>query len=460
MQLNHGQQIAVDGVREDIENDEPGAAIVGEGGTGKTYSTTDLLRGWLAEGKKALMVAPTNKAVKQLEKAARAAGLDLTKIRFSTVHSALGLALMPSSERKHVSRTGESVLPHYDIMVLDEGSMVNSVLLENYIMPDIELLRANGKKLFVLAMGDLMQLPPVKETRSPIFDLFKVYELTQNQRQLTNPDGTDNGILTLCRALRQAIEKNGAFFFNKQPKEPLARHTIFPVVPEHNVFIHNDRSFMDTLLSRFDMNTDLEEVRVIAWRNDRIDWLNNQIRRKIYGSDVAMFELGEQVVTGGPVMDDQRNTILGTDEECRVAAVTESYVFDERANEEWRTICLCLHPIYAEVGQVFVHVVHPEERARYNAKVEAMAKEAKEANDSMRFVKWRRFHEFRDLFNDIRYCYAITAHRAQGSTYKFGFVDVKDMLDNPMREERQRLAYVGLSRFQHEVHLNKMQFML
>lgn len=460
MELNHGQQIAVDGVRDDIAAGEPGAAIVGEGGTGKTFSTTELLRGWLAEGKKALMVAPTNKAVKQLEKAARGAGLDLTKIRFSTVHSALGLALMPSSERKHVSRTGESVLPHFDIVVLDEGSMVNSVLLQDYLLPDIELLRMQGKSLFMLAMGDLMQLPPVREIRSPIFDLFKVYELTQNQRQLTNPDGSDNGILTLCRALRNAIEKNGPFFFNRQPKETLNLYTVFPCVPANNVFVHNDREFVNTLLERFDLNTDLEETRVIAWRNDRVDWLNNQIRRKIYGSDVAMFELGEQVVTGGPVMDDYKNTLLGTDEECTVAAISESFVVDQRTNEEWRTICLCLHPIYADLGQVFVHVVHPDERVRYEAKVKQLADEAKSAHDSARFLKWRRFHEFRDMFNDIRYCYAITGHRAQGSTYKYGFVDVKDMLENPLREERQRLVYVGISRFQHEVHLNKLQFML
>lgn len=460
MKLNPGQQAAVDGTLLDIENGEKGVAIVGEGGTGKTFSTAELLRILLSQGKKALMVAPTNKAVKQLEKAARTAKLNLEHIKFSTVHSALGLALMPSSERKHVSRTGESLLPHYDVMVLDEGSMVNSILLYEYILPDVEKLKQAGKSLFILAMGDLMQLPPVKETKSEVFGLFKTYELTQNQRQLTNPDGTPNGILQLCRTLRQAIDKNGAFFFNKTPQADSAKHTVLPAVPAHNVFPCTEREFMAKILAKFDLSTDLEDVRVIAWRNDRIDWLNKQIRRKLYGDNAALFEIDEQVVTGGPVKGENNETILGTDEECRVAAVSESFVYDERDNEEWRTLCLCLHPIYAEVSQVFVHIIHPEEQERYKAKVAKLAEAAKQDESPARFRKWARYHEFCDLFNDIRYCYAITAHRAQGSTYKCGFVDVKGMMDNPKREERQRLIYVGFSRFQEELHFNKMQFMV
>lgn len=460
LELNAGQAAAVEGVLVDIENGEPGASIVGEGGTGKTFSTAWLLHILMQRGKRVLMAAPTNKAVKQLEKAARKAGLNTERITFSTIHTALGLALMPSSERKHVSRAGEPILPRFDIVVLDEGSMVNSILLDNYILPDLEQIRLTSHPVFLLGMGDLFQLPPVKEARSKMFDLFKVYELTENQRQLDNEDGTPNGILQLCRALRQAIAKEGPFYFCKQPVRENPRATVMPAFPDFNVFGVLDKDFLPLVLSKFDLSTDLEDVRVIAWRNTRIDFLNAQIRKKLYGPNAAPYEIDEQVVTGGPVKNDEGFTILGTDEECRVAAVTESVVYDERDNSEWRTLCLVLHPIYADINQVFVHVVHPDERERYQAKVDRLAEDARNADNASRFRKWARFHEFQDLFNDIRYCYAITAHRAQGSTYRITIVDVKDMMDNPKREEAQRLIYVGLSRPTHELYFNKMQFMV
>lgn len=460
MVLNKGQQIAADGVLSDYEQGEIGAAIVGEGGTGKTFTSAEILRQLMQEGIKVLMGAPTNKAVKALEKAARKAGLNMEKITFSTIHSALGLALMPSSERKHVARSGTPIIEHFQILVLDEGSMVNSILLDNYLGPDLDDLRRKGKPVFVLAMGDLMQLPPVKELRSKIFDLYKTYELTQNERQQTNPDGTPNGILQVCRALRQAIEKNGPFFFNKQPKAENPKYTVLPEIPKHNIRVVQDRDFMDVVLSYFDLSTDLEDVRVVAWRNERVNQLNAAIRAKIYGPDAQMFEIDEQVCTGGPVKNDMGFTILGTDEECRVAAVSESVVYYERDNEEWRTICLCLNPIYADLAQVFVHVIHPDERERYNAKARKLADAAKNDPTPARFGKWARFHEFQDLFNDIRYCYALTAHRVQGSTHKTIIVDIKDMMDNPRREEAQRLAYVGMSRGQQELVINKVQFMI
>lgn len=461
MQLNSGQQIAVDGVLLDIENGEKGAAIVGEGGTGKTFSTAELLRISLAQNKRVLMAAPTNKAVKQLEKAARAAGLDMNRITFSTIHSALGLALMPSSERKHVARTGESILPMFDIVVLDEGSMVNTIMLENYLLPDLEeALRKTGKKVFVLAMGDLMQLPPVKEKESKIFSLFKTYELTENQRQLTNEDGSENGILKLCRSLRQAIEKAGPFYFNKAPASTNPKATVFLDIPENNLTMVQDKDFMVEILSRFDLTTDLEQIRVIAWRNTRLDYINQRIRNKLYGTKAAMFEVDEQVVLGAPIKDDQKMTVLGTDEECKVAAVSESSVWDERSERDWKTICLCLHPIYADVAQVFAHIIHPDEREDYERRRNQLADDAKKDAGPGRFRKWSLFHEFNDLFNDIRYCYAITAHRAQGSTYDTVIVDVKDMMDNPRREEAQRLVYVGFSRARHELIFNKLQFIV
>jgi ATP-dependent exoDNAse (exonuclease V) alpha subunit len=46
----------------------------------------------------------------------------------------------------------------------------------------------------------------------------------------------------------------------------------------------------------------------------------------------------------------------------------------------------------------------------------------------------------------VRYGYALTAHRAQGSTYETVFIDQEDILSNPTKAEGGRCFYVAATR--------------
>lgn len=440
MGLNTGQTLAVNGALDAYEEGKPGYNIVGEGGTGKTYSVMEIAKLMLEDGQKILFMAPTNKAVKQLEKAARAYGLDMNKIGFRTAHSALGLSLMPTDEKKYAAQVRDSVVGDYDMVVCDEESMLGEVFLFNYMIPELE-----SAKVFCLLMGDNMQLPPVKEKESLAFSLYQTSELTQVERQKNNPDGTPNGILLVTHPLREAIKKGTSYEFKQ--------------APEHNVTVLKAGDFLRTIVEQFDLTTDLEDVRVLAWRNRRVDEINNAIRAKIYGKDAARFEIGERLVLGSPIQKDGE-TVLSTDEESIVAAVTEGYMFDENTSEKWKTWMLTLHPVYADVKQVFAHVLHEDEFERYRQhtnKLAAKALEIKDKGGNANWV-WKQLHQFKDLFADLKYCYCITVHRSQGSTFKRVMVDVKDLLDNPTRSERLRLLYVAFSRASVELIINKLGF--
>mgnify|MGYP003461044840 FL=1 len=197
----------------------------------------------------------------------------------------------------------------------------------------------------------------------------------------------------------------------------------------------------------------------IAWRNDRVDDINNAIRKKIYGKGASRYEIGERIVTGEGIKDGEGEIILGTDEECFVTGIEESSLVDQETNKAYKTWRLVLKPIYAtDVKQVFAHVLHESERDRYTRQLTEWATRAKEASGSSSGFYWKKYHAFAGMFADIRYCYCITLHRAQGSTYKRGFLDVKDILRNEIRYERQRALYVGFSRFAEHITLNKMGF--
>lgn len=433
MQLNSGQKAAVEAaVTGFLEEDLKGITIIGEGGTGKTTCVMTVVERLKAAGLKVLMTAPTNKAVKQLEKSAKKHGLDLNNVAFQTLHSALGLAMMPSEENKYVARFGKGVFSIFDVVVVDEVSMLGRRILFDYLLPEAE--KEDVKLLF---MGDDMQLPPVKEKVSPAFEVFPLHRLTKVERQDAGSE-----ILTVNGLLRTAIERNRDF--------------VAPPIQGNGVSVIKAVDFLQAVVESFDQHTDLDEQRVLAWRNRRVDEINNAIRAKIFGPNAERFEIGERVVTGAPIGDGE-NIILSTDEECLVHDIRENEIEDEDSAETFRVLTLVLTPLHADVQQVFANVLHEDEEERYWARLEYLAARAKkDSRDSRKY--WARYHKFKELFATIRYCYCITIHRSQGSTFKRVFVDVKDILSNPIRKERQSLLYVGYSRPSDELVINKEKY--
>ena len=433
MQFNSDQTAAIEGVVKGfLERNLKGATIVGEGGTGKSTCVMDIVRQLREAGLKVLLTAPTNKAVKQLEKSARGYGLQMDDVAFQTIHSALGLAMLPNEENKRAVRRGKGVFPIFDVVVVDEASMLSKYALHDHLLPEAQV-----HDVKILFMGDDMQLPPVKETRSLAFDIFDTFRLTKVERQ-----DEGSGILEVTSALRMAINAG--------------KNYVAEIPAREGVEVIKAAEFLKSVVSQFSADTDLDEQRVLAWRNNRVDEINNAIRRSIYGKAVARFEVGERVVTGAPIGDGEV-MLLSTDEECIVNAVRESELLDEDSGQTFRTWMLVLNPIHAEVSQVFAHVLHEAEEDRYWERLRELATKAK-SNPTEARIHWARYHKFKDLFASIRYCYCITVHRSQGSTYRRVFVDVNDILSNRIRKERQSLLYVAYSRPSQQLVINKARF--
>lgn len=436
IKLNEGQQKAVNLLVDGFLNGTTkGVTLIGEGGTGKTTCIMFAAEQWMKAGMNVLFTAPTNKAVKQLEHSARQYGLDFSRTRFCTVAKALGLALLPSEENKYASQQGASILCDYDVLVMDEGSMVGNTAFFRYLLPDIE-----DNNLRTVIMGDKMQLPPVKETNSPALEHFPVVELTTVERF-----GEGTGIASLTTTLRDSIENDKAFLFDG------ALYDVEVVKPAQ---------FLSRILEEFDGDTDHEKVRVLAYTNARVDRINAAVREKIYGRDAKLFEVGERVVTGAPIVQD-RELLLATDEECYVRNMIESSILDDDSGETYRTLMVTLEPVYAtDVGTVYAHVIHPDEAARLQDSLQAIANKAraKTTTRNQSTALWAKWHRLKDLFSNLRYCYCITVHRSQGSTYETVLVDVDNILTNRRKDERRKLLYVAFSRASKRLVANKEKY--
>ena len=439
MQLNPGQAHAVNRIVEKTSapltlGEIPGITLIGEGGTGKTTCIMEVVNTLLQQGFSVLMTAPTNKAVKQLISSATKFGLPLTSVGFSTIHGALGLAMMPNEDRKTTFRATEGILGNYDVLVIDEGSMLGRYLLENHLIPELELL---GIK--VILMGDDKQLPPIKETVSPCFTLFETLTLTKVERFDAN-----SGIGEMVSGVRQAIELNKPY---KAPTEVGAGVTT--VLPA---------KFIATLQEHFVEGVSLDTHRVLAWSNRRVDELNRKIRENIYGKNPDRFYPGERVVTGGPIKNGD-DTLLGTDEECEVIQYRVSELEEESTGLSFKSYQLVLEPLHLEQRRrITVNILHEDSEDDFEEELQRRARIARNAPREHSRRAWGAFWSLKALAADIRYCYCITVHRAQGSTFDYVFVDVKDILRNKIRTERQRLLCVAMSRPRKHLYLNKQGF--
>ena len=439
MNLNPGQLSAISRIVEKVSapntaGEIPGITLIGEGGTGKTTCIMQAVDQLIQQGFTVLLTAPTNKAVKQLIKSAREYGLPLSSVGFSTIHGALGLAMMPNEDRKSTFRATEGILGNYDVVVVDEGSMLGRYVLEGYLIPELQFL---GIK--VILMGDDMQLPPIKETVSPCFTLFETLRLTKVERFDAN-----SGIGDLVRGIRSAISEERPF---KAPDE--FGPGVEAVLPAH---------FIPLLKEHFVPGVDLDTHRVLAWSNRRVDELNRKIRENIYGKNPDRFYPGERVVTGGPVKRGDV-TLLGTDEECEVVQYRVSTIEEQSTGLEFTAYQLILQPLHTEDNKrVMVNILHEDAEDDFEVELERRARVARNAPREHVGRAWGAFWNLKNLVSDIRYCYCITVHRSQGSTFDHTFVDIKDILRNKIRSERQRLLCVACSRPRHKLYLNKQGF--
>lgn len=405
------QSIAIDSLMQFLSDPSPDDlffTLSGFAGTGKTFCMREVVARSKNSRAKFAFTAPTNKAAKELRKVTGEA---------QTIFALLGLRIDKTGELKQlVAGKAPTDLSDYTAVFIDEGSMVNSTLFN--------LLRAKSEQydVKVIFMGDAAQLPPVGEAASPIWT-------ENNQRaSLSTVMRHDNQILSLVTEIRSVME-------NFTPS--------INIKSDHSategVWKVDKRTFKQSIYDAAVAGdfADGNKSKVIAWRNIRVAEYNHLIRHAIYGAeaDLTSYLPGDRIVAAAPCLRNDE-LLLTTDEEALVESAIN-----------------CKHPMepkYAAIelkcrteGNKIIRllVLHPSSYDTFNNDSQRLAHEAK-ANGRL----WKKFWDHKDLFHDIKYAYALTAHRAQGSTYENVWVDYQDILLNRNRREAFQCLYVACSR--------------
>lgn len=408
MKLNNEQAQALAAIDSFLKSSAGNFFVLsGSAGTGKTFCIRELTN--LTKGR-FIFTAPTNKATKVLRESVTQADY---KPECRTIYSLLGLRLEASGEIKELKAPEDPIdLSQYRAVIVDEGSMVNAQLFSH--------IQTTADKYHIkfLFLGDAAQLPPVGEAASPIWKLPVGSKLLKVMRH-------DNQILELATRLREQVDRVA-------PTIKLAASNN----GDEGIWKLDGAAFMQRILATAPDFAQPNASKVIAWRNVEVDKFNKVIRNAIFDYPQLPWLVGDRVLFAGPARDLDDEPMASTDDEGEVTRVDEEWHAKYGSFKIYR-IAITLD----DNRSVIARVLHPESFGDYQRKLDELSAIAKSNSR-----KWKDFWDFKDGFHQLKYAYAITAHRAQGSTYDTAFVYWQDILLNRNRQEAYRCLYVSCTR--------------
>lgn len=425
-----------------------GPAVVGEAGE----LDMDMVRLYREQ---IVVSAPTHKAKRVIS--------TTTGFQGKTIQALLGLGLDVDLEnfdpnKPEFAPKRDPEINNYKVVLLDEASMLsNKQYLEGSNLRGLldmllDVAEASGTRIIFLM--DEAQLPPVNEKLCPVAISDRIgweVRLTHVERQQE-----DNPLMQVYDRLRNNL---GSYM------------SMYPQTSVHNekgegITINTDNmTFARELCVAF-RNNHIQKgppgsIKVLCWRNQSVQGWNGFIRKAIFGKEAPMICENEVLMSYSSVRGKIENSgeyliekIEDVHANYNLSIDTFGKTLSIKTGElrVWRVLVFDIHQMF----RISLDIVHPEDAANVAREALKFMAAAKQ-NRSLwvKYFDWRaKFYLLQDVFlrdkkalkKDLDYGYAITVHKAQGSTYDHVFVDERDLSKNSDIVERNKLRYVALSR--------------
>ena len=429
--LTSHQTDAYTGIKNFLVSSERFFLLTGYAGTGKSTTLTQAAKEYLAANPYAriALCAMSNKAVKVLKNMAEEIEVG-DRAAAVTICSLLGL------RPKINNQTGQqeflpdkktpSTLHEYDVVVFDECSQIGRTMWE--LITDAVMAAGVFATTKIIFTGDPAQLPPIGEEGSPTFHLVP----ESNRAHLSKVVRYDGAVAHLAERVRTMPN------WHERP----VIGTEFNEDKTKGVWAVDADTFgliAEKLFGGAEYANDPDYGRIICYRNATVNDWNSRIYHRLYGLDAPRFTVGMSVMANSPVFKGGtgREIIMNNSDEGRVTEIHQGldgswpiWVVRIQLPDKWDTI-VC-------------HVLHESAQPKFDEQLQVMAASK----------NWRKFWDLKNRFADLRYCYALTSHKAQGSTFRNVFVALPDILNARNKKEVDQLIYVALTRASHRVFVH------
>lgn len=426
------QRLAMDAIQTFLHSDiDQFFGLWGCAGSGKSSLIQEVLR-YYVEEHSVLFCAPTHKATKVLRQKKLRAGL--AQCNYSTLHSALGLKQDIDEEGNisFIQNPNKPGLSSYDLVVLDEVSMVGSLLWEQ--------TKISLQATKIICMGDRAQLPPVNDDESINEEGVNesvVFSQMDKTFELVCPQRYSGAIGDYAKEIRSNLNNEQPVLYGQYlgqddtVKELLARKWLI--------------SWKERLSER---NPSTDYVRAVCYTNNAVAKLNDEARLHLFPGVTDCFYPGDHLILKQPLI--MNGVICLSNRSEVIVAEAERIKLPVK-------ICMVGGKITELVIDCWEMLVQSEENIRYSmycldlkepCKNFAKAKNALQvlAKKEKSKDRWRQYYEFVEQFCEVQYGFAITTHSAQGSTYDYAYIAYHDLMRNRNYRERNQLIYTAVTR--------------
>ena len=402
-------------------------SLIGSAGTGKTWLTAHIIKELLNNKIQVAMTTPTHKALGVITEMLEDNKISDDVIK-ATIHSFLNLKLdygfgddgnadNVTTQPKLVVNKYNECLQYTDVLIVDESSMVSEELY------NLTLSILDDRCKLILFVGDQYQLKPVEGGENIIYNHPDIvhYELTETVRQKEG-----SSIIEKANEIRDYIK------YGQYPA------SIFNLFNETNeISLIPESEFLPVYFE------DDSKKMSGSYTNKMVDQYNNYIR---YVETKELDYLCDQdsVVFQKPYTNSMGEVIFQNGETVEIQSAKK---VEDITNGLYYWRCKGNHRMF--------NVLDPEYQMEYKTKLDELATVAKQASGKSRSNAWKAFFKLQSKYGIIKYSYASTLHKLQGSTYDTMFFDMRDLgkFYNRDQDNILRLIYVAITRASDKLYI-------
>lgn len=426
--------------------------IKGYAGTGKTTLIRSIVHAFKEIGINTILMASTGRAAKTLSLVSQKTALTIHRQIYTAedygVMNASGYAISPNKYKN-------------TIFIVDEASMIGKAMPDVKIFGSGDLLRDlisyvySGDGCRLIIVGDTAQLPPVGETLSQALDNFALENLGLRTYDVSLTDvvrqSFDSGILYNATLLRETISND---------KNATDENTILPISIKtkqfNDITILNQSEIVDTIYDAFRIYG--QDNCLIVCLSNKSALIHNQgVRNKILDYEEPLVR-GERLIVSKNnyhyTKRRDRSDFIANGEMIEIQRIIRrQHIYDMDFvdadiylpdREEEKCVKLLMSSITTEKAQL-----SQDERLLLFNKI----------SEDYTHIKSRKSLNKEVIKNEfwgaleVKYGYAVTAHKAQGGQWSCVFVDMRSFAYLTANKQMLRWLYTALTRAKEKVYL-------